>query len=247
VALTDSYTGAAMAITAENLAAQYGISRQACDEYSVRTQQAYKKAFDAGFFKEEIAPIELQSRKGPVVFDTDEHPRPATTLEALSRLKPVFKKDGVVTAGNASGICDGGAAVIVTTMDYAKAHGLKPLGRLVGWGISGCDPTIMGIGPVPAARQAFARTGLGLQEMSLIEVNEAFAPQYLAVEKALELDRERTNVHGGAIAIGHPLATSGTRITLTLLCALRKTGGRFGLGSACIGGGQGIAVIVEAL
>lgn len=246
-ALTDSYTGFAMAITAENLAQQYSISREACDEFALRSQQTYKKAFDAGFFNEEIAPIELQTRKGVTLLTNDEHPRPATTLEALARLKPVFKKDGVVTAGNASGICDGGAAVVVTTMDYARAHNLKPLGRLVGWGLSGCDPTIMGIGPVPAARQAFARTGLGLNEMELVEVNEAFAPQYLAVEKALELDRDRTNVHGGAIAVGHPLATSGTRITLTLLHALRKMGGRYGLGSACIGGGQGIAVIVEAL
>ena len=195
----------------------------------------------------EIAAIELSSRKGPIAFDTDEHPRPDTTLEILAKLKPVFKKDGTVTAGNASGICDGAAALVMSTAAFAQTNGLKPLGRLVQWGVSGCDPTIMGIGPVPAARAALERAGLGMGDMEVIEVNEAFAPQYLAVEKALELPRDRTNVNGGAIALGHPLAASGARITTHLLYELKRRGARYGLGSACIGGGQGLAVIVEAL
>lgn len=246
-ALYDPYAGAPMAITAENLAAKYEISRLDCDTYAARTQAAYGAAAEAGFFKTEIAPIELPGKKGTVTFDKDEHARPGTTLETLAKLRPVFKKDGVVTAGNASGICDGAAAVIVTTMDKARALGLTPIARLVNWGIAGCEPTLMGIGPVPASRKALARAGMGMGEMSLVEVNEAFAPQYLAVEKALELDRDRTNVNGGAIALGHPLAASGARITLSLICSLRSRGLKFGLGSACIGGGQGISVIVEAL
>jgi acetyl-CoA acyltransferase 2 len=245
--LTDTYTGMPMAITAENLAEKYGVSRQACDEYALRSQQTWAAAQAAGKFADEIAPVDLQTRKGTISFAADEHARPETTLEGLTKLKPVFKKDGTVTAGNASGICDGGAALVMATGDFARAHGLKPLGRLVQWGTTGCDPTIMGIGPVPAAKAALDRAGLGLGDMSLVEVNEAFAPQYLAVEKALELDRERTNVNGGAIALGHPLAASGARITTHLLYELKRRGARYGLGSACIGGGQGLAVIVEAL
>ncbi len=245
--LTDSYTGQPMAITAENLAEKYGISRQACDEYALRSQQTWAAAQAAGAFKDEIAPIEMKSRKGTVVFDRDEHPRPETTLEGLAKLGPVFKKDGTVTAGNASGICDGAAALVLATGDFAKAHGLKPLGRLVQWGVSGCDPTLMGIGPVPASKIALERAGLTVGDMDLIEVNEAFAPQYLAVEKALELPRDKTNTNGGAIALGHPLAASGARITSHLLYALKQRGGRYGLGTACIGGGQGIAVVVEAI
>ncbi|MCK6573276.1 acetyl-CoA C-acetyltransferase [Myxococcota bacterium] len=245
--LTDSYTGMPMAITAENLAEKYGISREACDAFALRSQQTWAAAQAAGKFADEIAPIDLASRKGTISFATDEHARPETTLEGLTKLKPVFKKDGTVTAGNASGICDGGAALVMATGDFARAHGLKPLGRLVQWGTTGCDPTIMGIGPVPAARAALERAGLGMGDMAVVEVNEAFAPQYLAVEKALELDRERTNVNGGAIALGHPLAASGARITTHLLYELKRRGARYGLGSACIGGGQGLAVIVEAL
>ena len=244
--LTDSFTGLPMAMTAENLAEQHGISRAACDEYALRSQAAWAAADAAGYFKEEITPIELKSRKGVTVFERDEHPR-ATTAEALAKLKPVFKADGTVTAGNASGICDGAAALVMSTMDFAAQRGLEPIGRLVQWGVSGCDPTIMGIGPVPAARLALQRAGLPLADMDLIEVNEAFAPQYLAVEKVLELPREKTNVNGGAIALGHPLGASGARITAHLLYELRRRGGRYALGSACIGGGQGIAVIVEAL
>ena len=245
--LTDTYTGMPMAITAENLAEKYGVSRQACDEYALRSQQTWAAAQAAGKFADEIAPVDLQTRKGTISFAADEHARPVTTLEGLTKLKPVFKKDGTVTAGNASGICDGGAALVMATGDFARAHGLKPLGRLVQWGTTGCDPTIMGIGPVPAAKAALDRAGLGLGDMSLVEVNEAFAPQYLAGEKARELDRERTNVNGGAIALGHPLAASGARITTHLLYELKRRGARYGLGSACIGGGQGLAVIVEAL
>ncbi|MEE2755116.1 MAG: acetyl-CoA C-acetyltransferase [Myxococcota bacterium] len=245
--LTDTYTGMPMAITAENLAEKYEISREQCDQYAQRSQQAWGKANDDGFFKAEIAPIELKTRKGTSVFDVDEHPRADASVEQMAKLRPVFKKDGVVTAGNASGICDGAGAMVISTMTYAEKNSLSPIGRLVNWGVSGCDPTIMGIGPVPAARAALARSGLSISDMDLIEVNEAFAPQYLACEKALELPREITNVNGGAIALGHPLGASGTRITTHLLYELKRRGGRYGLGSACIGGGQGIAVIVEAL
>jgi acetyl-CoA acetyltransferase family protein len=236
-----------MAITAENLSEKYDISRQACDEYAQRSQQAWGHAQANGWFADEIAPIELKSRKGVTVFDVDEHPRPDASVEGMGKLRPVFKKDGVVTAGNASGICDGAGAMVIASADFAQKNGLKPLGRLVNWGVSGCDPTLMGIGPVPAARAALERAGLSMSDMDLIEVNEAFAPQYLACEKALELPRDKTNVNGGAIALGHPLAASGTRITTHLLYELKRRGGRYALGSACIGGGQGIAVIVEAL
>ncbi|MCB9525854.1 MAG: acetyl-CoA C-acetyltransferase [Myxococcales bacterium] len=244
--LTDSYTGMPMAITAENLAEQYGISREDCDAYAARSQAAWQHAQEMGWYAEEIAPIELKTRKGVVAFDRDEHPRPSTA-DQLAKLKPVFKKDGVVTAGNASGICDGAAALVIATSSYAEEKGLTPIGRLVQWGVAGVDPTIMGIGPVPAAQAALERAGLTIEDMDVIEVNEAFAPQYLAVEKALGLPREKTNVNGGAIALGHPLGASGARITGHLLYELKRRGGRYALGSACIGGGQGIAVIVEAI
>ncbi len=245
-ALTDSYTGLPMAITAENLAEKYDISREECDAYAMRSQKAWAAANEAGHFKAEITPIELKSRKGVTVFDTDEHPR-LSSMEGLAKLRPVFKKDGVVSAGNASGICDGAAALVIATREYADKHGLKPLARLVAWGAAGCDPKLMGIGPVPAAKKALEKAGLGIGDLDLIEVNEAFAPQYLACEKALELPRDKTNVNGGAISQGHPLGASGARITAHLIYELQRRGGKFGLGSACIGGGQGIAVIVEAL
>jgi acetyl-CoA acyltransferase 2 len=244
--LTDTMTGLPMAITAENLAEQHGLSREACDEYGLTSQQRWAAADAAGRFADELVAVELQSRKGTVSFTRDEHPR-AATLEAMAKLPPVFKKDGRVTAGNASGICDGAASLVVADAKWAERKGLRPLARLVGWGVSGCDPRIMGIGPVPAARRALERTGLGLGDMALVEVNEAFAPQYLAVEKELGLDRSITNVNGGAIALGHPLGASGARITATLVHELRRRKQKYGLGSACIGGGQGIAVIVEAL
>jgi acetyl-CoA acyltransferase 2 len=244
-ALTDSYSNTPMAVTAENLAQKYGITRQHCDEYALSSQQRWAAANEAGRFKSEIVPVELQSKKGPVSFAVDEHPRPQSTMEALAKLAPVFKKDGVVTAGNASGICDGAAALVLTSEDYAKKKGLKPLARLVQWGVAGVDPTIMGIGPAPAIRSALARADLKLSDMDLVEVNEAFAPQYLAVEKELGLDRAKTNVDGGAIALGHPLGASGARITTHLVYELARRGGRFAVGSACIGGGQGIAVVLE--
>jgi acetyl-CoA acetyltransferase family protein len=243
--LTDSYTGMPMAITAENLAEKHGITRQQCDEYALRSQKAWAEAQAAGKFADEIAPLELKSKKGPVKFDKDEHARPDSTLETLAKLAPVFKKDGTVTAGNASGICDGAAALVLASKEAAERRGLKPLARLVQWGVAGCDPKIMGIGPVPAVKSALDRAGLKLGDIDLFEVNEAFAPQYLAVEKELGLPRAQTNVNGGAIALGHPLGASGARITATLCYELGRRGGRYAAGSACIGGGQGIAVVLE--
>jgi acetyl-CoA acyltransferase 2 len=244
-ALTDSYCNTPMAVTAENLAVKYGITRTQCDEFALVSQQRWAAANEAGRFKAEIAPLELPSKKGPVTFAVDEHPRPQTTIETLAKLAPVFKKDGVVTAGNASGICDGAAALVLVSEDYAKQKGLKPLARLVHWGVAGVDPNVMGIGPAPAIRSALTRADLKAADVDLFEVNEAFAPQFLAVEKELGLDRNKTNVDGGAIALGHPLGASGARITTHLVYELARRGGRYAVGSACIGGGQGIAVIIE--
>ena len=245
--LTDSYAGLPMALTAEKLAEQYRISQDEVDEYAVLSQRRFAAAQEAGRFRDEIAPMEIPGKKGPVQFSRDEHPRPDTTVEALRKLPKVFKKDGVIHAGAASGVSDGAGALVLATRAYADRRALRPLGRLVNWGHAGVDPTVMGIGPVPAFRNAMARSGAGLADFDLFEVNEAFSPQYLAVEKELGLPRDRTNVDGGAIAVGHPLAASGARITMHLLYSLRQRGLRFGLGGACIGGGQGIAVIVEAL
>jgi acetyl-CoA acyltransferase 2 len=244
-ALTDSYTSTPMAVTAENLAVKYGITRVQCDEFALTSQQRWAAANEAGRFKSEIVPIELQTRKGPVSFSVDEHARPQSTIEALAKLAPVFKKDGVVTAGNASGICDGAAALVLVSEEHAKTKGLQPLARLVQWGVAGVVPNVMGIGPAPAIRSALARAELKASDVDLFEVNEAFAPQYLAVEKELGLDRARTNVDGGAIALGHPLGASGARITAHLVYELARRGGRYAVGSACIGGGQGIAVVIE--
>ncbi|MFZ5623801.1 MAG: acetyl-CoA C-acetyltransferase [Gemmatimonadota bacterium] len=246
--LRDPHCGFSMAETAENLAEKHCITRAEVDAYALLSQQRAKAAWDAGVFADEVIPIPITDRKTKktVAWAADEHMRPGTTLEALAALPPYFKQDGVVTAGNASGICDGAAALVLTTAEFAAARGLEPLGRLLGWGVAGVEPRFMGIGPVPAARKALARANLTLEQIDLVEVNEAFAAQYLAVEKELGLDRDRTNVHGGAIAIGHPLAASGARITAHLLHALRRAGKRLGLGSACIGGGQGAAVVVEA-
>ena len=245
-ALKDPQCGLSMAETAENLAEKYKLSRTEVDEVAVGSQRRAKQAWDECVFQDEVIAVPVKKKGQTVEFRADEHMRPETTLEALAALKPYFKKDGLVTAGNASGISDGAAATVIASADYAKTHGLKPLGRLVAWGVVGVEPKYMGIGPAPAARKALAKAGLTLADMDLVEVNEAFAPQYLAVEKELGLDRSKTNVHGGAIAIGHPLAASGARITIHLLHALRRAGKRLGLGSACIGGGQGLAVIVEA-
>jgi acetyl-CoA acetyltransferase family protein len=236
-----------MSDTAENLAAEYKITRQECDEYALRSQQAAEAAFRACKLKEEIVPVEVKAgRKAQLVSD-DDHRRPETTMESLAALPPAFRKDGMVTAGNASGIVDGAAAVVLASARTARERGLKPLGCVVTWASVGVEPRIMGIGPVPATQKVLAKAGLQLKDIDLIEVNEAFAPQYLAVEKALGLDREKTNVNGGAIALGHPLGATGTRLVLTLLLELRRRTARYGLATACIGGGQGIAMIIEAV
>jgi len=247
VALLDTYCNTPMAGTAENLARKFEISREEQDKYALRSQQAAKRALDEGFFADEIVPVEIKSKKGTTLFDRDDHMRPDTTLEGLAKLKPAFSKDGFVTAGNASGIVDGAAAVVIASESYVKAHDVKPLGRIVSWAYAGVEPEIMGIGPVPASLQALEKAGLKLEDMDVVEVNEAFAAQYLAVEQELGLDRARTNVNGGAIALGHPLGATGTRLVLTLLRELQRRSGRYGLATACIGGGQGIAMIVERL
>ncbi|HLV61522.1 MAG TPA: acetyl-CoA C-acetyltransferase, partial [Fredinandcohnia sp.] len=241
--LTDTHVGMAMGETAEKVGAQYGITQEEVDAFSVLSQKRWAEAHEAGRFANELVPMDLPGRKGQTVrFERDEHPRPDSTVEGFARLPKVFKKDGLIHAGAASGICDGAAMLVLASADYAREKGLSPIGRLVNWGVSGCDPTIMGIGPVPAVQNALARTGTTLDDYALFEVNEAFAPQYLAVEKALGLPRERTNVNGGAIALGHPLGASGARITGHLLYELARRKERYGIGSACIGGGQGIAV-----
>jgi len=245
-ALVDSSCGLSMAQTAEELADRYGVTREEADGAAYRSQQRAHAAWEAGHFTAEVAPVTLRTRKGETEFSRDEHLRPDTTLEALAGLRPYFRKDGLVTAGNASGIGDGAASCVLADREWAEARGSKPLGRLVSWAFVGVEPRIMGIGPAPAARAALDRAGLTLDEMDLVEVNEAFAPQYCAVEKELGLDPERTNVNGGAVALTHPLAASGTRLTLHLLHELRRRGRRFGLASACIGGGQGGAMVVEA-
>jgi len=247
VGLTDSYCGLPMAVTAEKLAAQRGITRADADAYALRSQQAADAAARACRLKEEIVPVEVKQGKKTIVVSEDDHRRPETTMETLSKLPPSFQKDGIVTAGNASGIVDGAAAVVVTREKTARERGLKPLARIVSWSAVGVDPSIMGIGPVPATRKALQLAGLRLEQIDRIEVNEAFAAQYLAVEKELGLSRDKTNVNGGAIALGHPLAASGTRLVITVVNELRRNGLKYGLATACIGGGQGIAMIVEAL
>jgi acetyl-CoA acyltransferase 2 len=245
VALLDTYCNTPMAGTAENLARKFEVSREEQDKYALRSQQEAKRALDAGYFAEEIVPVEITTRKGTVQVDRDDHPRPETTLEVLAKLKPAFAKDGFVTAGNASGIVDGAAALVIAGEEFVKQRDVKPMGRIVSWAYAGVEPEIMGIGPVPATRAALQKAGLSLKDMDLVEVNEAFAAQYLAVEKDLGLDRNRTNVNGGAIALGHPLGATGSRLVLTLLHELHRRGGHYGLATACIGGGQGIAMIVE--
>ena len=250
VALLDTYCGLYMANTAELYAEQQGITRQHMDEFSLQSQQKAGEAQKACRLAEEITPVTLKNRKGEPtgeMFEKDDHLRPETTIEGLAKLKAAFGKNGTVTAGNASGIVDGGAAVVMTTLAQAEKRGLKPMGRIVSWGIAGVDPKIMGSGPVPASRLALKKAGLKLEDIDLVEVNEAFAGQYLAVEKELGLDRSKVNVNGGAIALGHPLGATGTRLVITLLHELRRRQARYGLATACIGGGQGIAMIVENL
>ncbi len=244
VALLDTYAGLYMAQTSDNLARKYEISRDEQDEFALRSQRCASEAAKAGRLQEEIVAVPV-GRKGEL-FSEDDHMRPETTKEGLAKLKPAFAKDGFVTAGNASGIVDGGAMVVVTTAEKAKEKGKTPLGRIVSWGIAGCDPEIMGIGPVPATQIALKRAGLKLDDIDLIEINEAFAGQILAVAKDLGVNMEKLNVNGGAIALGHPLGASGTRLVLTVLYELRRRKQRYGLATACIGGGQGIAMIVES-
>lgn len=245
--LVDSYCGCGMANTAENLAEQYSLSRQEIDEYALRSQETARRAQEKGWLAEEIVPVTIKDRKGKeTVFDRDEGIR-ETSLDALAKLPSRFKQGGVVTAGNASGINDAAAALVISTGAVARERGLTPIARLVSWGIVGVDPTIMGIGPAPAIRQALKRADMTLDQLDRVEVNEAFASQYLAVEKELGLDREKTNVNGGAISLGHPLAASGARLAITLIHELRRNGLRYGAASLCIGGGQGIAAIFEAL
>ncbi|KAL4403141.1 3-ketoacyl-CoA thiolase, mitochondrial [Malassezia pachydermatis] len=234
-----------MGITAENLAEKYGITREQCDAFALQSQQRWAAANEAGAFKDEIAPIEVKVKKATETFEVDEHARPKTTMESLGRLPSVFKKNGTVTAGNASGICDGAAANVVASEEAVKKYGLKALTRIVSYGVTACEPSIMGIGPVEATRLALSRAGLSIADMDLIEVNEAFAAQFLAVQKELELPNDKTNVFGGAIALGHPLGASGARILSNLTYNLHRLDKRYALGAACIGGGQGIAVILE--
>lgn len=248
-ALRDSFCDLSMAETAERLADQHQLSRADVDAVALRSQQRAEAGWKNGAFNDEIVPVELTDRKTKqkISWASDEHRRPGSTADGLAKLPPYFRKDGVVTAGNASGIVDGAGALVVASGTYASNHSLRPLGRLISWGVCGVDPRIMGIGPVPASRLALQRAGMKLEQMDLVEVNEAFAAQYLAVERELGLDPAKTNVDGGAVAIGHPLGATGARITAHLLHALRRRGSRYGLGAACIGGGQGIAVIVESL
>lgn len=248
-ALTDSYAGLAMAETAENLAEKYNLDRSCVDEFALRSQQLARDAWAAGAFKDEVigVPVRNPKTKKTEMFEKDEHMRPESTMEGLAKLKPVFRENGVVTAGNASGIGDGAGALVISSGRFASDRGLKPLGRLVSWGFAGVDPKIMGIGPVPASRKALKAAGLSLDDMDIIEVNEAFAAQTCAVERELKIPREKLNRQGGAVALSHPLAASGARITAHLLHTLRAEGKRYGLGTACIGGGQGIALIVEAI
>ncbi len=246
-ALTDTQCDLSMAQTAEELAGRYDVTREAADRIAYESQQRASAAWEGGRFDAEVVPITVRTRKGEMEFRADEHMRPDTSLEALGALRPYFRKDGLVTAGNASGIGDGAAAVVIASGRWAEEHGHRPLARLVSWGVAGVDPEIMGIGPAPASRKALAAAGMTMDEMDLVEVNEAFAPQVAAVAQELELDMSKTNVDGGAIALTHPLAASGTRITVHLIHELRRRGARYGLGSACIGGGQGMAVVVESM
>nr|QBH73969.1 mitochondrial 3-ketoacyl-coa thiolase [Eurycantha calcarata] len=247
VGMTDTYCKLSMALTAEKLSEQFGITRQDTDNFALRSQNLWKQANDNGYFKEELAPVLVKIKGKEVEVTMDEHPRPQSTLEVLQKLPPVFKKDGVVTAGSASGVCDGAGAVILAGEQAVKEHGLTPLARLVGYSVVGVDPSIMGIGPSPAIKKLLDITGLSLSEIDLVEINEAFAGQTLACVKDLGLDLDKLNVNGGAIALGHPLAASGARITSHLVHELRRRKGKYGIGSACIGGGQGIALLVESI
>jgi acetyl-CoA acetyltransferase family protein len=250
VALLDSYCNLYMANTAELLGSEFGITREMQDEFALRSQQKADAAYKEGRIQEELVPVPLKNSKGEATGESlteDDHRRPQTTLEGLGKLKAAFGRNGTVTAGNASGIVDGAAAVVLMSLEEARKRSIEPLGRIVSWGIAGVEPKVMGRGPVPATKIALQKAGLSLDYIDLIEVNEAFAAQYLAVEKELGLDREKVNVNGGAIALGHPLGATGTRLVITLLYELRRRKKKYGLATACIGGGQGIAMIVESM
>ena len=236
-----------MGITAENIVGEYGITREEQDQLAAESQAKALKAIASGAFKQEIVPVVIKSKKGDLIFDTDEYPKAGTTTEKLNGLKAAFKKDGTVTAGNASGINDGAAAFVVMSADKAKTLGIQPLARIRGYASGGVDPKVMGMGPVPATRKALAKAGLAVSDLDLIEANEAFAAQFLAVGKQLEFVRDKVNVHGGAIALGHPIGASGARILVTLLYALQLRQAKLGLATLCIGGGQGVATIIERL
>jgi len=242
--LTDLYAKLPMGLTAEKLGEMYKLTRNECDEFALRSQTRWRLANNAGYFKNEITPIAIKTRKGDVQFAVDEHPR-ETTIETLAKLPPVFKKDGLVTAGSASGVSDGAAALVVASETAVSKFHLQPLVRVVAWHSVGCDPTIMGIGPVEAVRTVCKKSGVPLEKIDLVEVNEAFGAQCLSVQKELNIENDRFNVNGGAIAIGHPLASSGARITGHLAHEMKRRGAKYGIGSACIGGGQGIAVLLE--
>lgn len=244
--LTDSYIGCGMGITAENLAAKYSISREEQDQFSLKSHEKALAARASGRFAEEIVPIKLKGRRGEeILFDTDEHIREGASLEGFAKLKPAFQKDGTVTPGNASGINDGAAAVLLASAEYVRQNNLQPLARIVSWGVAGVDPSIMGIGPVPASKKALEKAGLTLADIGLFEFNEAFAAQALSVMKELGIDEEKVNVNGGAIALGHPVGASGSRIAYSLALEMKKRQVKYGLASLCIGGGQGIAIILE--
>ena len=245
-ALTDAFGGYHMGITAENIAEDWGLTREQLDEFAAWSQQKAQKAIAEGKFKDEIVPIEVKKKKETVIFDTDEHVKPNTTLEILGKLRPAFKKDGgTVTAGNASGINDAGAAMIIASEEFVKANGLKPLAKVRAWGSVGCDPSIMGVGPIESTRQALSRAGLTVADLDLIESNEAFAAQAAAVNRELGFDMDKVNVNGGAIALGHPIGAAGCRITTTLIYEMIKRDLTIGLATMCIGGGMGEAIIVE--
>ena len=244
-ALWDVFNDYHMGITAENVAEQWVLTREQLDEFAASSQQKACAAIESGRFKDEIVPVEVKQKKSTVIVDTDEGPRPGTTAESISKLRPAFKKDGIVTAGNASGINDGAAAIVVMSEEKAKELGVKPMATWVSGALGGVDPSIMGVGPVPASRKALAKAGLTIADMDLIEANEAFAAQSLAVAHDLEFDMSKVNVNGGAIALGHPVGASGCRILVTLLHEMEKRDAKKGLATLCIGGGMGCATIVE--
>ena len=243
--LVDPYCGLFMAQTAEKVAERCGIARAAQDEYALRSHQLGAEAVQEGRFAEEIEPYVIETRKGELRIDTDDHIKPDTSLEALGKLRPAFGKDGTVTAGNASGIVDGAAALVITTAERAAADQLDVMAKIRSWATVGVDPSVMGLGPVPAIRKCLEKAGLSSGDVDRFEINEAFSAQYLGCEKELGLDRDKCNVNGGAISLGHPLGATGTRLLLTLVYELRRSGLRYGVASACIGGGQGIAMLIE--